>query len=161
MTRLGDSISGDTILPSRHSFLPGPEMAEQVLSELGADVNRRVRQRPILCAGPAFGYGTGRESPARALAAAGVKALIGGPFARMFYRNAINNGILVVEAPDVYADVEEGSYLRILLADGRIEGLARNWRFAPIPDFVLDVLRAGGLIGYARQRPELLRQGGS
>ena len=85
VTVVGGFVSADIVLPARYSFLPPSEMAEHVLGELPAEVNQSVRSRPIIVAGEAFGYGTGRESPARALRAAGVKAIVGGPFARMFF----------------------------------------------------------------------------
>src|ERR1700746_2583154 len=93
VTVVGGFFFARNVVPAPHSFLPPAEMAEHVLGELPAEVNQSVRSRPIIVAGEAFGYGTGRESPARALRAAGVKAVVGGPFARMFFRNVINNGV--------------------------------------------------------------------
>src|ERR1700754_942930 len=94
---VGDHISADMILPGRFSFLPPAEMALHVLEEWDAAINAVVRQSRTLIAGAGFGYGSGRESPARALKAAGIELLLAPSFGRMFYRNAINQGILAIE----------------------------------------------------------------
>ncbi|MER1967326.1 hypothetical protein [Castellaniella sp. GW247-6E4] len=148
---LGDFVSADVILPARHSFLPPAEMAANVLGELGPDVNERVRSHPILVVGTAFGYGTGRESPARALRAAGVRAIIGGPFARMFFRNCLNNGILTIECPDLLAQgVQEADSVAVSLDDSTIRHRDAVFPFPPIAPAVLAIIAAGGLIPYGR-----------
>src|SRR5687768_18381586 len=87
---LGDHVSADAVLPARHSFLGPEQMAENVLMDLSPEANRKVRAHPIIVAGEAFGYGTGRESPSRALRAAGVGALIAESLPPLFVQNAIN-----------------------------------------------------------------------
>ncbi len=148
---LGDFVSADVILPARHSFLPPAEMAANVLGELGPDVNERVRSHPILVVGKAFGYGTGRESPARALRAAGVRAIIGGPFARMFFRNCLNNGVLTIECPELLAQgVQEADSVAISLDDSTIRHRDAVFPFPPVASAVLAIIAAGGLIPYGR-----------
>ena len=147
----GDFVSADVILPARFSFVPREEMAQQALRELGDDVNARVRRHPVLVVGRAFGYGTGRESPSRALASAGVKAIVGGPFARMFFRNAINNGILVVECtPLVDAGVAEDDVVEIDPAAGTVRHASRSFAVPPVTGTVAAIVAAGGLIPYGR-----------
>ena len=151
VTVLGGFVSADVVLPARHSFLKPEEMAEQVLQELSAEVNAGVRSRPIIVAGEAFGYGTGRESPARALRAAGVKAIVGGPVARMFFRNAINNGVLLLDCPEIVAtDIANGDLLEIETWTGVIRWKGREFRTAPIPEIIDNILAAGSLIDYGR-----------
>ncbi len=151
VTVLGGFVSADIVLPARHSFLPPEEMAEHVLAELSAEVNKAVRARPIIVAGEAFGYGTGRESPARALRAAGVRAIVGGPCARMFFRNAINNGVLVIDCPAlVGAEISDGDELEIDAASGRMRWKAQEFCAAPVPEFILNIIAAGGLIAHGR-----------
>jgi len=150
-TVLGDYISADSILPARHSFLPPEEMAQQALLELGADVNERLRSRPILVAGMAFGYGTGRESPARALKAAGIRLIAGGPFSRMLFRNAVNNGILVVDCPDLFkSGIVDGDEIAFDLAEGVLQWRDRVFHTPPVPKIVADIVEAGDLIAYGR-----------
>ena len=151
MTLLGDFISADAILPARHSFLPPQEMAQQVLAEVSAQVSAAVRTRPIIVAGEAFGYGTGRESPARALRAAGVRAIVGGPFARMFFRNAINNGVLLLDCPEIAGcGIGDGDELNIDVAAGAIRWRQRTFHAMPVPDIIRNIVAAGSLIDYGR-----------
>jgi 3-isopropylmalate/(R)-2-methylmalate dehydratase small subunit len=148
---LGDFVSADIVLPARHSFLPPAEMAANVLGEMGAEVNGKVRAHPILVVGNAFGYGTGRESPARALRAAGVKAIIGGPFARMFFRNCLNNGILALECPELaQSGVKDGDQVSVSIADAKIVHAQHTYAFAPIAPIVVAIVAAGGLIPYGK-----------
>lgn len=149
---LGDFVSADVVLPARHSFLPPEEMAANVLGEMGQDITEKVRTHPILVVGTAFGYGTGRESPARALRAAGVQAIVGGPFARMFFRNSLNNGILTIECPDlIKKGVKEDDVATISLEDSTVEHNGDIYPFPPIAETVLNIIASGGLIPYGKK----------
>ncbi len=148
----GDFVSADAILPARYAMLGPDEIAAVVLAEHEPTANARVRANPILIAGNAFGYGTGRESSARALRAAGVRAVVGGPFARMFFRNAINNGILVVECPAVAAaGIADGDAVAIDTDASVVRWQDRSFAMPPVAPFVLDVIAAGSLIEYGRR----------
>ncbi|HEY9446803.1 MAG TPA: hypothetical protein VIQ62_06985 [Burkholderiales bacterium] len=148
----GDHVSADVVLPARHSFLPAEGMAENVLMDLGPEANRKVRAHSILVAGEAFGYGTGRESPARALRAAGVKAVIAKSFSRLFFRNAINNGILVVQCADLTeGHVRDGDEITIDLANGTIAWKDRCFGFPPVSEVVARIIGSGDLINYGRE----------
>jgi len=148
---LGDFVSADAILPARHSFLPPAEMAANVLGDLGEQTNARVRSHAILVVGTAFGYGTGRESPARALRAAGVKAIVGKAFARMFFRNCLNNGILALECPELAeAGVRDGDTVTIRVDEARISHGGRDYACQPVAPSVLAIVAAGGLIPYGK-----------
>ena len=148
----GDYVSGDVILPARYAFLDPEAMAAHVLEELDPAANERVRRADILVAGTAFGYGTGRESSARALRAAGVKVAIGGPFARMFYRNAINNGLLVLDCPALVGDgVDDGCEMEIDTVAGKIRCAGRVYPVPPVPDLVSRIVAAGDLVEYGRR----------
>ena len=149
---LGDHISADVVLPARHSFLKPEQMAENVLMDLSAEANRKVREHSIIVAGEAFGYGTGRESPARALRAAGIRAVIAKSFSRLFFRNAINNGIVVIQCPQLAAmPVQDGDEISIALADGRVQWQDRSFSIAPVTDVVARIVAAGSLIEYGRE----------
>lgn len=151
VTVLGDFVSADVVLPARHSFLPPEEMAVQVLKELSPEANAGVRSRPIIVAGEAFGYGTGRESPARALRAAGVKAIVGGPFARMFFRNAINNGLLVLDCPELArSGIADDDRIVIDVVNGAVTWGERRFDVPPVPEIIRNIVAAGSLIDYGR-----------
>jgi 3-isopropylmalate/(R)-2-methylmalate dehydratase small subunit len=148
----GDHVSADVVLPARHSFLPPEGMVENVLLDMGPEANRKVRTHPIIVAGEAFGYGTGRESPARALRTAGVKAVIAKSFSRLFFRNAINNGILVIQCSELPAlPVQDGDQITIELAQGLIRWKDRTFSFPPVTEVVAKIIAAGNLIKYGQQ----------
>lgn len=149
---LGDHVSADVVLPARHSFLGPEQMAENVLMDLSAEANQKVRKHPIIVAGEAFGYGTGRESPSRALRAAGVRAVIAKSFSRLFFRNAINNGIVVIQCPQLASmPVRDGDEIEIALAHGRVKWKDKTFSIAPVTDVVAKIVAAGSLINYGRQ----------
>ena len=155
----GDHVSADVVLPARHSFLKPEQMAENVLMDLSPEANRKVRAHSIIVAGVAFGYGTGRESPSRALHAAGVRAVIAKSFSRLFFRNAINNGIAVIQCPELAAlPVQDGDEIVISLAEGKVQWKDRTLSIAPVTDVVAKIVAAGSLINYGRQ---LLASGGT
>jgi 3-isopropylmalate/(R)-2-methylmalate dehydratase small subunit len=154
----GDYVSGDVILPGRFAFLPPAEAVPHVLAELDAAANARVRAHPILVAGQAFGYGSGREASARVLRAAGVKAVVGGPFARMFFRNAINNGVLAIDCPALVADgLADGAAVEIDLDAGVVRAGGRDYAITPMPAVIRDIVAAGSIVEYGRA---IVAQGG-
>lgn len=154
-TTFGDFVSADVMLPARHSFLPPEGMAENVLMDMGAEANMKVRSHQVVVAGVAFGYGTGRESPSRALRAAGVRVVIAKSFSRLFFRNAINNGILVLQCPELCEEkIGEGDEIEIDLTHGLIHWKGRKFTVPPVAPAVARIIAAGDLIAYGR---ELLR----
>lgn len=147
----GDHVSADSMLPARHSFLPPDQMAEQVLMDVGPEANRKVRTHPVIVAGEAFGYGTGRESPSRALRAAGVRAVIARSFSRLFFRNALNNGIVVIQCPALVAmPVQDGDPVTIALEEGKVHWNGQSFDFPPMSGVVSEIVAAGDLISYGR-----------
>lgn len=148
----GDHVSADVVLPARHSFLPPAQMAENVLMDLSPEANRKVRTHSIIVAGVAFGYGTGRESPSRALRAAGIRAVIAASFSRLFFRNAINNGIVVIQCEALARmPVQDGDEITIALAESHVQWNARQFAIAPFAEAVARIVEAGSLIDYGRQ----------
>lgn len=147
----GDFVSADVILPGRFAFLPTAEAVPHAMAELAPDANARLRAHPIIVGGNAFGYGSGRESTARVLKAAGVRAVIGGPFARMFFRNAINNGVLVIDCPAlVAAGVADGAEITIDLDGCTVATGGRSFPIAPTPPVIRNILAAGSIVDYGR-----------
>jgi 3-isopropylmalate/(R)-2-methylmalate dehydratase small subunit len=147
----GDYVSADAVLPARYGFLSASEAASHVLEEAGPGANERVRANPILVVGEAFGYGTGRESPARALRAAGVKALIAVSFGRMFYRNALNNGILPIECAElVRAGVADGEQVEIDTSAAVVRWKGREFGIEAVPALLQEIILAGDLIAHGR-----------
>jgi 3-isopropylmalate/(R)-2-methylmalate dehydratase small subunit len=148
----GDHVSADSMLPARHSFLPPEQMAEQVLMDVGPEANLKVRAHAVIVAGEAFGYGTGRESPSRALRAAGVRAVIARSFSRLFFRNALNNGIVVIQCPELASmPVQDGDAITVSLEEGKVHWNGRAFDFPPMSGVVSEIVEAGNLINYGRR----------
>jgi len=153
--KFGDDVNTDLILPGRYLDLTDPEeMARHVMEGLDQDFPMRVERGDIIVAGRGFGSGSSREHAALALKHAGVSAIIAESIARIFFRNAINIGLPALECPGITEIVEEGETLEIDLEEGIAYNPERGLRieFKPLPEFLLNILRAGGLIPYIRGR---------
>jgi len=153
--RFGDNIDTDAIIPGPYLKLSYADAAHHVMEGLRPSFVEALRpQGGILVVGKNFGCGSSRESAAAALKIAGVRAIIAPFFARIFYRNAINVGLPVIECSAcVNSEVQEGEWLRIVLERGVIEriGSIDQWTFSPLPPRLSVILAAGGLVPYLRQ----------
>ncbi|RLI07511.1 3-isopropylmalate dehydratase [Candidatus Bathyarchaeota archaeon] len=153
--KFGDGVNTDLILPGRYLDLTDPEeMARHVMESLDHDFPMKVERGDIIVAGRGFGSGSSREHAALALKHAGVSAIIAESIARIFFRNAINVGLPALECPGITDIVEEGETLEIDLEGGVAYNPERGRRikFKPLPEFLLNILRAGGLVPYTRGR---------
>lgn len=150
--RLPDRVSGDIILPAAYARLSTETMLEHVLAGLSPELPKKLAMSQIIVAGEGFGCGTGRESSATVLKEAGIQAIVAKSFGRLFFRNAINRGILLVEAPPVVDSValRDGDQLTIDLDSRAIRfGESRHDFLAP-PEIIREIIMAGGLINYGR-----------
>lgn len=149
---LGDNIDTDVIYPGIYLPIIEPEeMAEHALEGISPDIQDKLSEQNIIVAGKNFGCGSSREQAATSLAFSGVKAIIAVSFARIFYRNAINQGIypLIV---DEKLNIGDGDELKIDLKGGQIEWNGGSVEFQPLPEFLLEIVEEGGLIPYTRKR---------
>lgn len=148
----GDDIDTDRIIPGKYTkTLDLSHLADHVLEDLDPDFRTRVAVGDILVAGGNFGCGSSREQAPLALKAAGVSAVVAGSFARIFYRNAINIGLPLLEiGPHAIAS---GSTLEIDLLAGTVRDLDAgiDYRAGALPAVMLAILRAGGLVPYLRE----------
>lgn len=152
-----DGVNTDLILPGRYLDLTDPrEMADHVMEGLDPEFHGRVSEGDIIVAGRGFGSGSSREHAALALKHAGISAIAADSIARIFFRNAINVGLPAIECQRVSTIVESGETLEIDLGGGLIRNLDRGMAlsFKPLPGFLLDILKAGGLVPYRRRRRE-------
>lgn len=150
---LGDDVNTDNILPGPYLNVTDPdELGRHLLETYPGDVGERVQAGDILVAGDNFGMGSSREQAQVAIMARGVQAVLAGSFARIFLRNAINVGLAVAESPEAAAAIRDGDRLRIDFATGTIERGPDRWTMPPRPDFVGEIVDAGGLVAWARER---------
>lgn len=153
--RYGDNVDTDVIIPARYLTTSDETvLASHALEDLDATFASGVVAGDVVVAGQNFGCGSSREHAATCLKAAGVSAVVASSFARIFFRNAINTGLPIVVSPDAVAGTHHGDELLVDLVSGTVRNETKGATYAiePLPDFVMDIVRAGGLIGWVRQR---------
>ncbi|RLF54233.1 MAG: 3-isopropylmalate dehydratase [Thermoplasmata archaeon] len=152
--RYGDDINTDVIFPGRYLAITEPEeMAKHAMEDLDKDFLKKVKERSIIVAGKNFGCGSSREQAVICLKYAGIRAIVARSFARIFFRNAINQGIPVVELEDT-SRIEDGEEIEIDLDEGTVKNLTKgeDYRFKPPPDFIRKIIDSGGLLNYTKER---------
>ncbi len=152
---LGKNINTDTILPGKYLTLLDPsELAKHAMEGLDPTFAEKAREGVIIVAGKNFGCGSSREQAPLALKHAGVKCVIAESFARIFYRNAINIGLPVLESPGVTKKIGEGDLLTIRLEEGLVSNKTRNQavQALKLPAFILEIIDDGGLIEHLRKK---------
>ena len=146
--KFGHNIPTDLITPTHVVFRGLAEMAQHVLESANPEFPRKVQPGDIIVAGRNFGCSSGRAIAPKAIRATGVGAVLAEFFARTFYRNGYEVGLPLLEAPGVHELVETGDRLRVDIGQGIVENLTsgKSLRAAPPPNFLLEMLQAGGLI---------------
>ena len=153
--KFGDNIDTDAIIPGRFLVLNDPkDLAAHAFEGTRDEFAREVREWDVVVAGRNFGCGSSREHAPLALLGCGVRIVIAQSFARIFYRNAINVGLLPLACAD--ADkIRDGSRISVDLEKGTVETEGRIYRVNPIPAFLQEIIDAGGLVGYAKGMKEV------
>jgi 3-isopropylmalate/(R)-2-methylmalate dehydratase small subunit len=153
--KLGNNIDTDVILPGQFMTLVDPhELAKHALAGLDLAFPEKAKKGVVVVGGRNFGCGSSREQAPLALKYAGVKCVLAESFARIFFRNAINVGLPVVECKGISATVETGDMLNVDLETGKVENLSNGKKFQveKLPAFMLEILADGGLIENLRRR---------
>jgi 3-isopropylmalate/(R)-2-methylmalate dehydratase small subunit len=124
------------------------------MEDLDPGFAESVQPGDVIVAGENFGSGSSREHAPLAIKGAGVSCVVAQSFARIFYRNAINVGLPILESPEAAKDAENGHQLAIDLETGRIQNLTTgaNYQAEPYPPFMMDIINAGGLVNYTQHR---------
>jgi 3-isopropylmalate/(R)-2-methylmalate dehydratase small subunit len=158
----GDDIDTDVIIPARYLSSRDPiELGRHCMEPLDPEFPKRVRPGDVLVAGRNFGCGSSREHAVLALKGVGVSCVIARGFARIFFRNALNQGLPVLTCPEAVDAAREGAPIKVDLAAGEIELDGKRFRAQPLPDFLRQVVASGGLTPYVRQRLAERRGGGA
>lgn len=153
--KFGDNIDTDVILPAKHMVYIDPnELARHAMEGIDPAFAAKAKTGVILVVGKNFGCGSSREQAPVALKYSGVKCVVAESFARIFYRNAINIGLPVVECAEISKNVEDGDELLVDFENGVIENRSKGKVFhsAKLPNFILEILSNGGLIENLRLR---------
>ncbi len=149
------NVNTDAIIPARYLSTSEPaELAEHCMEDRDPEFVSRVRPGDMIVATTNFGSGSSREHAPLAIKASGISCVIAGSFARIFFRNAINIGLPLLECEAAVEGTESGDELEVDLAAGRIRNLTRGAEFTarPYPEFMSGLIAAGGLIEHTRQR---------
>lgn len=151
--KFGDNINTDDITPSPYLTLESPEeLAKHVMENLNPEFAKTVQKGDVVVTGKNFGCGSSREHAPNALRAAGVSLVVAKSFARIFFRNAINVGLPVLESAELSDAVEDGEEIKVNLGKGEIETSSGNIiKTNPLPENVLGILEAGGLVEKVKQ----------
>jgi 3-isopropylmalate/(R)-2-methylmalate dehydratase small subunit len=153
--KFGNNIDTDVILPGKYLILVDPyELAKHALESLDPAFPEKAKKGVILVGGKNFGCGSSREQAPLALKYTGVKCVLAESFARIFFRNAINIGLPVIECKGISDAVETGDELSVDFEAGKIENISRGKSFQAnkLPPFILEILLDGGLIENLRRR---------
>lgn len=153
--KYGHDVDTDVIIPARYLNRSEPEfLAAHCMEDADTHFAQEVKARDILVGGKNFGCGSSREHAPLAIKASGVKVVIAESFARIFYRNALNIGLPILECPEAVAGINAGDEVEVDLATGVIENRTKGTRFQalPFPPFMQELIQAGGLISYVRGR---------
>jgi len=160
--KFGDNINTDIVYPGRYlkSFLPPEEMAKHAMEGAGPDFSKNVQPGDIIVAGRNFGCGSSREEAVTSLKATRIGGIVAESFARIFFRNAVNVGLPVLECKGITQRVKGGDILEVEFKTGLIKNVStgEEIKTLPLPDFMMMILDKGGLIPYTKEKLSLMKE---
>jgi 3-isopropylmalate/(R)-2-methylmalate dehydratase small subunit len=153
--KYGDNVDTDVIIPARYLNTSDPaELASHCMEDLDPGFAGRVQKGDIMVAGKNFGCGSSREHAPIAIKSSGISCVIAVTFARIFYRNAINIGLPIIECPEAAESIADGDRLEVDFDTGTITNLTSGdtYKWTPFPEFMQKIIAADGLANYVKQR---------
>lgn len=155
--RLGDNVDTDVIIPARYlNTLDPDELASHCMEDIDRNFAARIKQGDIIVGGENFGCGSSREHAPLAIKSSGVSCVIASSFARIFYRNAINIGLPILESRTASEHTRSGDLLEVDLEKGTIHNTTSGQSFVsePFPEFMQEIINMGGLVNRTKQKLE-------
>jgi len=152
--KYSDNIDTDVIIPARYLDSTSPkELAKHCMQDLDPTFGKQVRPGDIIVAGKNFGCGSSREHAPLAIKASGISCVIASTFARIFYRNAINIGLPILECEEAVKNTEQGDEVKVDFSSGTIYNLTKDQTFKAqqFPEFIQDIMKADGLINFIKK----------
>ena len=149
--KYGDDVDTDVIIPARYLNTSDPaELAKHCMEDIDGEYAAGVVAGDFIVAGKNFGCGSSREHAPIAIKASGASAVIAASFARIFYRNAFNMGLPIFEAPQAVGEIDAGDRIAVDMAKGTLRNVTKGkeYRIAPVPPFMQELVAAGGLLNY-------------
>jgi len=153
--KYGDNVDTDVIIPARYlNTSDAAELAAHCMEDIDATFTKRVQAGDLIVGGRNFGCGSSREHAPLAIKTAGIACVIAESFARIFYRNAINIGLPILECPEAAKAIAAGAAVAVDFETGVItdKETGRTWKAAPFPPFMRELMAAGGLVPYVKMR---------
>lgn len=153
--KYGDNVDTDVIIPARYLAIADPkELAEHCMEDIDRDFVKKVQPGNIMVAGKNFGCGSSREHAPLVIKVSGISCVIAETFARIFYRNAINIGLPIIECPEAAKAIEAGDEVEIDFDSGKIYDRTKGTEFKgqPFPEFMQKLIAAGGLVKYTNSK---------
>lgn len=155
--KYGDNVDTDVIIPARYLNTSDPkELAAHCMEDIDLDFAREVQEGDIIVANKNFGCGSSREHAPIAIKESGISCVIASTFARIFYRNAINIGLPILECDQAVKSIEAGDKLEVNFDTGVIRNLTKNEEYQgeAFPEFMQKIINSNGLIGYIKNSKE-------
>lgn len=155
--KFGSNIDTDAIIPARYLNTFDPrELAMHCMEDADPEFPKKVKPGDIIVADKNFGCGSSREHAPIAIKGAGVSCVIADSFARIFYRNAINIGLAILESPEAVKAIQDGDEVEVELENGRIRNLrtGEEYQATPFPEFMQGIMDHGGLINYVKAQSQ-------
>lgn len=155
--KYGDNIDTDVIVPGKYLSLSRPgDLAGVCMSGIDSSFAETVKEGDVILAGENFGCGSSREHAPISIKASGVSCVIAKSFARIFFRNALNIGLVVLESCAAVEEISCRDDVEVFLSNGIIRNntTGREYKFIPYPPFIMDVIKAGGIKNYMAERKE-------
>lgn len=152
--KYGDNVDTDVIIPARYLAIADPkELAEHCMEDIDQDFVRKVHPGDIIVANKNFGCGSSREHAPLVIKVSGISCVIAETFARIFYRNAINIGLPIIECPQAAQDIKNGDQVEVDFDSGKIRNLTtqKEYQGQAFPEFMQRIIKAEGLINYINE----------
>ncbi|MCK4255709.1 3-isopropylmalate dehydratase [candidate division WOR-3 bacterium] len=152
--RYGDNINTDMLFPGKYTYTCSTpeEIKPHILEDLDPAFAKGVNEGDIILAGKNFGCGSSREQPVVGLKEVGIQAVLAESFARIFYRSAINQGLILIECPEAVRAYSDGDMVELNMKEGEIKITGKSFSFPKLPTEILAIRKAGGLIAYTREK---------
>lgn len=152
--KYGDNVDTDVIIPARYlNTSDHAELAKHCMEDIDADFVNSVKCGDIIVANKNFGCGSSREHAPIAIKASGISCVIASTFARIFYRNAFNTGLPILECTEAAARIEAGDEVKVNFATGEIRNITKNetYQAEPFPEFIQKIIDCDGLVNYVKE----------
>lgn len=158
--KYGDDVNTDVIFPGKYTYTVSEpaQMPQYALEDLDSRFAQQVRPGDVIIAGKNWGCGSSREQAVTCLKESGLGAIVAASFARIYYRNCLNAALPALICEEAVQQIQDGEQVEIDLQAGEMRGPNGTYGFPPIPEAVMEIFAAGGLVPYTRQRLEAKRK---